>query len=141
MQWWSSASTSRTSTLSLLKNFPQAQQAAEVRHSLPGAGAEVKVISCLRHPGSRTPSCVSSIASHLLVLTGLGCHFKPWHRSRWSMLYHCLVRLCLPPAAACLHPAPLRLPPQPEQPIQQSRNSPVGTIQKWQLLSALAGLV
>lgn len=34
MQWWSSASTSRTSTLCLLKNFPQAQQAAEVRHCL-----------------------------------------------------------------------------------------------------------
>lgn len=139
MQWWSSASTSRTSTLCLLKNFPPAQQAAEVRRCLPGA--EVKVSPCLWHPGSGIPSCVPSIASHLLVFTGLGCHFKPWHKLRWSMLYHCLVRFCHPPATACLHPVPLRLPPQPEQPIQQPRNSAVGTTQKWQLLSALAGLV
>lgn len=53
----------------------------------------------------------------------------------------CMVHFCHPPGTARLHPVPLHLPPQPAQPIQQPRSSPVGTTQKWQLLSALAGLV
>lgn len=52
----------------------------------------------------------------------------------------CMVPFCHPPATACPHPIPLCLPPQPAQPVQQPRNSPVGTTQRWQLLSALAGL-
>lgn len=136
---WNSASTSRTSALCLLKNFPQAQQAAEVRHYLPGAGAEVKASPCVWHPGPGIPSCVPSIASHLLMLTGLGCH------SKQAEMVHAIPAAwytsAIPPATACLHPSSLCLPPQPAQPIQQPRNSPVGTSQRWQLLSALAGLV
>lgn len=112
MQRWSSASTSRTSALCLLKN--------SLKHNkqlMLGTGAEVKAIPYLWHPGPGIPSCVPSIASHLLVLTGLGFHFKRWHELRQSMLYpphamplaspsHCLP--APPPPAPPSTPSPAR---------------------------------
>lgn len=67
----------------------------------------------------------------------------PNHGTSWDDPCYtcCMVHLCHPPAIPCLHPSSLCLPPQPAQPIQQPRNSPVGTSQRWHLLSALAGLV
>lgn len=122
------------------EKFPSSTTRTEVRHYLPGARAEVKMSPYLWHPSPGIPSCVPSIASHLLVLTGLGFHFKRWHKLTQSVCY-ALHGTSLPSPSHCLPaPRPLHFPPASPA-IQQPRKSPEGTTQRWQLLSALAALV